>query len=77
MRQSPRWLISHGKFDEALHVLGEYHGDHQSQIVQFEYNKMKEEITQDTQTTAFKQRDDNGPAYETFHVVCIMAPDVR
>jgi len=30
-----------------------------------------------TQLTAFKQRDDDGPVYETFHVICIMAPDTR
>jgi Sugar (and other) transporter len=48
MEQSPRWLISHGKPDEALRVLAEYHGegDQDSPIVQLEYSEMIEEITQ-------------------------------
>ncbi|KAN0083599.1 hypothetical protein V8E54_002687 [Elaphomyces granulatus] len=29
------------------------------------------------QVTAFKHRDNGGSGYETFHLVCLMAPDIR
>ncbi|KAL1965474.1 hypothetical protein VTN77DRAFT_5730 [Rasamsonia byssochlamydoides] len=45
--ESPRWLISRDKHEEALDVLAEYHGegDRNSPIVQLEYREMLEDIS--------------------------------
>ena len=44
--ESPRWLISKEKNDKALHVLGYYHADGNTDdaTVQFEYEEIKETI---------------------------------
>jgi len=44
--ESPRWLISKDRNDEALHILGKYHanGDINNATVQFEYAEIKETI---------------------------------
>ncbi|PYH94075.1 putative MFS lactose permease [Aspergillus ellipticus CBS 707.79] len=45
--ESPRWLISRDKHEEALNVLAEYHGDgdRNAPIVQLEYREMIEDIS--------------------------------
>ncbi|PWY83558.1 general substrate transporter [Aspergillus heteromorphus CBS 117.55] len=45
--ESPRWLISRDKHEEALKVLAEYHGDgdRNAPIVQLEYQEMMEDIS--------------------------------
>lgn len=44
--ESPRWLLSKDKNDEALHMLGTYHADGRMDdpVVLFEYEEMKETI---------------------------------
>jgi sugar porter (SP) family MFS transporter len=44
--ESPRWLISKDRSDEALNILGYYHadGDNNAPLVQFEYAEIKETI---------------------------------
>lgn len=46
-KQSPRWLISRDKHEEALKVLAEYHGegDRDSPIVQLEFREMLDDIS--------------------------------
>ncbi|KAI9933774.1 hypothetical protein ASPWEDRAFT_35684 [Aspergillus wentii DTO 134E9] len=45
--ESPRWLISQDKHEQALDVLAEYHGegDRNSPIVQLEYREMVDDIS--------------------------------
>ncbi|KAF2663865.1 putative MFS lactose permease [Microthyrium microscopicum] len=45
--ETPRWLIAHGKDEEALEIMAKYHGegDRDSPIVQLEYREMKEDIS--------------------------------
>ncbi|KAF1954857.1 general substrate transporter [Byssothecium circinans] len=44
--ESPRWLISKERYDEALNMLAYYHanGDTQNATVQFEYKEMRDTI---------------------------------
>lgn len=44
--ESPRWLISKGRNEQAFAVLAKYHanGDHSSKLVQFEYDEVKKTI---------------------------------
>ncbi|KAF2873481.1 general substrate transporter [Massariosphaeria phaeospora] len=44
--ESPRWLISKERNEEALHMLGKYHanGDLNNATVQFEYQEIKETL---------------------------------
>lgn len=44
--ESPRWLISKERNEEALNILGQYHanGDNNNATVQFEYHEIKETL---------------------------------
>ncbi|KAF2641808.1 hexose transporter-like protein [Massarina eburnea CBS 473.64] len=48
--ESPRWLISKERYDEALDMLAYYHasGDTHNPTVQFEYKEMKDTIRMET-----------------------------
>jgi len=44
--ESPRWLISRDRHEEALQILGKYHGEHNvdDELVQYEFQEIKETI---------------------------------
>lgn len=44
--ESPRWLISKGRVDQAKNVISKYHcgGDHNDPLVEFEVEEIKEMI---------------------------------
>jgi hypothetical protein len=44
--ESPRWLVSKGKFKEALSILAKYHanGNENDELVVYEFNEMKTAI---------------------------------
>lgn len=52
--ETPRWLISKGRDDEAFAFLVEYHGagDEQDQLVRFEFAEMKEAIRREHEAKA-------------------------
>lgn len=51
--ESPRWLVSKGKEEQALRVLAKYHanGDDQDELVQFEFQEIREAIAQEKMAT--------------------------
>ena len=44
--QSPRWLIDHDREEEALTILADLHGggDTNNELVQLEFNEIKEQV---------------------------------
>lgn len=52
--ESPRWLISKGREADGLRVLAKYHanGDDQDELVQFEFQEIKEAIAAEQQANA-------------------------
>jgi hypothetical protein len=44
--ESPRWLIAHGRREEALHIFAKYHGDGDinTPIVQLQYREVIEQM---------------------------------
>lgn len=52
--ESPRWLISKGQEEKALRVLAKYHGngDENDELVNFEYQEIKEAIAAERAATA-------------------------
>ena len=47
--ESPRWLISKDRQDEALKVMAKYHanGDERNEVIQFEFAEIKEAIKEE------------------------------
>lgn len=61
--ESPRWLVSRGKDEQALNILAKYHanGNREDPLVRFEYAEMKVSIRQGEQkgrwSELFKTRE--------------------
>jgi hypothetical protein len=51
--ESPRWLVSKDRGDEALQILGKYHaeGDVNDALVQFEFSEIKEALAYERSTS--------------------------
>lgn len=52
--ESPRWLVSKGKYEQAIDVLAKYHanGDKSDELVVYEFNEMKTAIEAEAAATA-------------------------
>ncbi|KAG8769376.1 hypothetical protein FRC15_004616, partial [Serendipita sp. 397] len=57
--ESPRWLIDHGREDEALEILAEVHGkgDPNAELVQLEFAEIKEQVYFEKQHGAKSYKD--------------------
>ncbi|BGP27342.1 high affinity glucose transporter [Rhodotorula toruloides] len=64
--ESPRWLMDHGRDDEALQILADVHaaGDTEDSLVQLEFSEIKRQIAFDNQQGAKSYLD-------------LLKPDVR
>ena len=47
--ESPRWLISNDRQEEALHIMARYHanGDTQNEVIQFEFAEVRASLQQE------------------------------
>ncbi|QRW20714.1 Sugar (and other) transporter [Rhizoctonia solani] len=57
--ESPRWLMDHDRYDEALEVLSDVHGhgDPNAELVQLEYNEIREAVEFERKEGAKKWSD--------------------
>jgi len=57
--ESPRWLIDHGREEEALEILSEVHGhgDANNELVQLEFAEIKAQVTFEQQYGAKSYKD--------------------
>jgi hypothetical protein len=57
--ESPRWLIDHGREEEALEILAEVHGhgDPNAELVQLEFTEIKDQVTFEKQYGAKSYKD--------------------
>ncbi|KAI0383485.1 general substrate transporter [Hypomontagnella monticulosa] len=73
--ESPRWLISNDRDDEALAALKQYHGDgEETELVRLEYEEIRVAIDQEKSagsTTWKSMVSTGGNRYRVFLVVCM------
>lgn len=61
--ESPRWLISHDRDDDALAALKQYHGEGQeTELVRLEYEEIRSAI--DNEKSKWYKQHNNSPALD-------------